>query len=574
MFSIRQLGAINRTYRHLSRYQRILRVLFKYGFSDLVDRLHIDQYLETGLQMINRKPREQLDRHSRPALLRMALEELGPTFIKLGQLLSTRPDFIPPEYLNELAKLQDSVPPFSYEEVRQIFQEECGSDPEEFFEYFDSSPLAAASIGQVHQARLTREQLTNGAGKCCEVVVKVQRPGIENLIAVDLEIVAHLARLMEEHLEEVQGHSPTAIVHEFARSLSREIDFTIELANIQRFARQFEKNSEIHVPEVYPMLSTERILVLERVDGIKASEVDKLKEQGYDLPLIARRGANLVMEQIFVHGFFHADPHPGNIFILPDNVPCFIDFGQMGRLSLKEREDFADLVLNLVAANESRVAAGVLKVTTRQADPDQDALTRDIGDFMDRYLYLSLGELKAGKILQDLLELVSRHKLSLKPNLYLMLKALTTVEGVGLMLDPDIALIHLARPFMKKIKVGQVRPSRLAQEFGETGTEYLALIRDLPRDARSIISQLRRGKMKLEFEHRGLRPLEQSLERTSNRIAFAIVLAAQIIGSSLIIHSGIPPHWHGIPLVGLAGFLLAGVMGFWLLVSIIRHGKL
>ncbi len=572
MFSIRQLGAISRTYRHLNRYQRILRVLFKYGFSDLVDRLHIDQYLETGLQMINRKPREQLDRHSRPALLRMALEELGPTFIKLGQLLSTRPDFIPPGYLDELAKLQDSVPPFGYDEVVQIFQDECGCSPDELFEYFDTDPLAAASIGQVHQARLSPDQA--GPGQARDVVVKVQRPAIENLIAVDLEILAHLAQLMEEHLEEVQGHRPTAIVHEFARSLSREIDFTIELTNIQRFARQFEGCNTIHVPGVYPSLSSERILVLERVEGIKASEIDQLREQGYDLTLIAERGANLVMEQIFVHGFFHADPHPGNIFILPDNIPCFIDFGQMGRLSLKEREDFADLVVNLVSGNESKVAAGVLKVTIQQAELDMDLLVLDIGDFLDRYLYLSLGELKAGKILNDLLDLVSRHKLALKPNLYLMLKALATVEGVGLHLDPEIQLINLARPFMRNLKIDQVKPTRLARELGDTGVEYLALIRDFPDEARSIISQLRRGKMKLEFEHRGLRALENSLDRASNRIAFAIVLAAQVIGSSLIIRSDIPPHWRGIPVIGLVGFLIAAIMGFWLLISIIRHGKL
>ncbi len=574
MFSIRQLGAINRTYRHLNRYQRILRVLFKYGFNDLVDRLHIDQYLETGLQMINRKPREQLDRHSRPERLRMAMEELGPTFIKLGQLLSTRPDFIPPEYLDELAKLQDSVPPFTYEEVQQIFQEECGRDPVDIYEYFDAKPMAAASIGQVHQARLGDDQLSGGERKPRDVVVKVQRPGIENVIAVDLEILAHIARLMEEHLEEVQGHRPSAIVHEFARSLSREIDFTIELANIQRFARQFETNIDIHVPEVYPSQSTERILVLERIDGVKASEVDKLKSQGYDLPLVAERGANLVMEQIFVHGFFHADPHPGNIFILPENVTCFIDFGQMGRLSLKDREDFADLVLNLVSGDESKVATGVLKVTIQQGELDREALALDVGDFMDRYLYLSLGELQAGKILHDLLELVSRHKLSLKPNLYLMLKAMTTVEGVGLMLDPDLELINLARPFMKKIKVDRIKPRRLAEEFGETGTEYLTLIRDLPEEARSILSQLRQGKMKLELEHRGLRPMERSLDRASNRIAFAIVLAAQIIGSSLIILSDIPPRWNGIPVIGLAGFLVAGIMGFWLLISILRHSKM
>ena len=568
MFSIRQLGVIHRTYRHLNRYRRILRVLFKYGFNDLVDRLHIDQYLETGLQMINRKPREQIDRHSRPERLRMALEELGPTFIKLGQLLSTRPDFIPPEYLDELAKLQDNVPSFSSEEVRQIFQEECGRDPTEMFEYFDEQPMAAASIGQVHKARLRGEYENR------EVVIKVQRPGIENIIAVDLEILAHIARLMEEHLEEVQGHRPTAVVQEFARSLSREIDFTIELFNIQRFARQFADNTDVHVPEVYPELSTERLLVLERINGIKASEVGLLKEQGYDLSLVARRGTNLVMEQIFIHGFFHADPHPGNIFILPDNVICFIDFGQMGRLSVKDREDFTNLIFNLVNGNENKVTAGVLKVTTLQGELNRDALTRDLGELMDRYLYQSLGELHAAKILHDLLELVSRHKLSLKPNLYLMLKALSTVEGVGLMLDPELAVISLARPFMKKIKMERMSPHRLARELGEAGTAYLSMFRDLPEEMRSILSQLRQGRMKLELEHRGLHPMERSLDRVSNRVSFAIVLAAQIIGSSLIVLSDIPPRWNDIPVIGLAGFLVAGIMGFWLLISIIRNGRL
>jgi ubiquinone biosynthesis protein len=565
MFSIKKLGAIGRTYRHLNRYHRILRVLFKYGFNDLVDRLHIDQYLESGLQMINRKPREQIARLSRPERLRLVFEELGPTFIKLGQLLSTRPDLIPADYLDELAKLQDDIPPFDVAEVRVIFQEELGRSPEELFHYFDIDPLAAASIGQVHRARLD-----SGA----EVVIKVQRPGIENVIAVDLEILAHIADLMEQYLEEVQGHRPTAIVHEFARSLSREIDFTIELTNIQRFSRQFEGNTAIHIPDIYPELSTDRILVMEYVAGIKSSNVAALREQGYDLKLIAERGANLVMEQIFVHGFFHADPHPGNLFILPDNVVCFIDFGQMGRLSLTDREDFTDLVLDLVAGNERKIVNGVLKMTIQLGEVDRESLAHDLGDLMDMYLYRPLGELEAGKILQDLLALVSRHKLSFKPSMYLMMKALSTVEGLGLMLDPKLELIRLARPFMRKIRLGRMQPGRIAEELSHTGSAYVHLLRVLPEELRAILGQLRNGRMRLEFEHRGLKSLGTVLDRVSNRIAFSIVLAALIVGSSLIIHSGIPPRWHSIPVIGLVGYLVAGIMGFWLLLSIIRHGRM
>jgi ubiquinone biosynthesis protein len=565
MISIRKIGAIGRTYRHLNRYQRIIRILFKYGFDDLIEGLRIDQYLETGLKMINRTPREEIEKNSRPERFRMALEELGPTFIKLGQVLSTRPDLISPEYLSELARLQDNVPPFPFSEVEKTFLAETGKKPNELFQEFDERPMAAASIGQVHRGRLQ-----DGT----EVVIKVQRPDIENIIAVDLEILAYLASLMEQYLEELQGHRPSAVVDEFARSLSLEIDYAVELANVQRFARQFRNNDTIYVPLVYADLSTERILTMEFIDGIKASKVDTLRSQGYDLHLISERGANLVMEQIFVHGFFHGDPHPGNIFILPGNVICFLDFGMMGRLSRKDREDFTDLMLSIVTKNDRKITDGVLSITTQFGEVDHDALSRDLADLLDRFLYLPLKDLQAGKILQELLELVQRHKLSIKPNLYLMIKALSTIEGVGLVLDPDLELIKLAEPYIKKVTKERLRPGRIAEEIGELSGEYLKLIQEMPEETRGILRQLRAGKMKLEFEHRGLGRLAKSLDQVSNRIAFAIVLAAQIIGSSLIILSDIPPKWNGIPIIGLAGFLMAGVMGFWLLVSIIRHGRM
>ena len=565
MFSIKKIGAISKTYRHLNRFQRILRVLFKYGFDDVIERLHINQYLESGLQIINRTPREQIDKLSRPERLRMALEELGPTFIKFGQVLSTRSDFIPPQYLIEFAKLQDDVPPFSYEEVEEIFLAEMGQQPEKLFAEFNRKPIAAASIGQVHEGALQNGEM---------VVVKVQRPKIEKIIAVDLEILAHIATLMERYLEEVQGHRPTSIVEEFARTISKEIDYSVEIGNIERFERQFERNNTIYVPKVYRDLSCERILIMENIQGVKASDVDKLRQQGVDLPLVAERGTNLIMEQIFVHGFFHADPHPGNIFILPDNVICFLDFGMMGRLNRKNREDFTDLVLYIVGRNERKVTDSVLKLTDHYDDIDRETLTRDLSEMLDRYLYLPLKELEAGKILQDLLDLVSRHRIFFKPNFYLMMKAITTVEGVGRVLDPDLELINLAQPFMKKVKSDRLRLNRIAQETGLTTSEYIDLLRDLPEELRSILTQLRQGRMKLEFEHRGLSALRAVLDQMSNRISFAIVLASLIIGSSLIILSGIPPTWHDIPVIGLIGFLLAGVMGFWLLLSILRHGKM
>jgi ubiquinone biosynthesis protein len=565
VFSIKKLGAISRTYHHLNRYHRILRVLFKYGFSDFVEMLQIDQYLESGLKMINRKPRDQIEKHSRPVRLRMALEELGPTFIKLGQLLSTRPDFIRPDYLAELAKLQNEVPPFPYEDVEQIFLDEMGEKPEDIFLEFDRTPFAAASIGQVHSG-----VLKNGDN----VVVKVQRPDLEMVIGVDIEILSHLAGLMEMYVEEFQGHRPTAIVEEFARTIAKEIDYTVEIANMQRFARQFEGREGIHVPRVYRELSGERILTMEHIQGIKASEIDLLQKEKIDLKLVAERGTNLIMEQVFIHGFFHADPHPGNIFILPDSEICFLDFGMMGRLTRQNREDFTDLMLFIVERNERRVTESVLKLTNHYGEIDTEALSRDLSEMLDRYLYLPLHQLEVGKVLQDLLELVSRHRIYFKPNFYLMMKALSTVEGVGLMLDPDLELITLAEPFMMKVKRDRFRMDRMAEDAGITSLDYLGLFRELPEQLRAILTQVRQGNMKLEFEHRGLEKLGMALDRVSNRIAFAIVLASLIIGSSLIVLAGIPPKWYNIPIIGLLGFMVAGIMGFWLLLSIIRHGKM
>ncbi len=566
MFSLRNLGAFGRTYRHLQRYNRILQVLLKYGFSDLINRLHIDQYLESGWQRLRgNQPEERVERLSRPERLRLAFEELGPTFVKLGQLLSSRPDLLPPAYLEELARLQDKVPPVPWEEIDAVFRRECGASAEAIFPEFQHEAMAAASIGQVHRARLESGQ---------EVVVKVRRPGIAQLIGVDLEIFAHIAVLMEQYLEELRGHSPSAVVDEFAASLSRELDFSIELANIQRFALQFRGKRTLHVPAVYPELSTSRILVMEYIDGIKASDVAQLRAKGYDLPLIAERGANLVMEQIFQHGFFHADPHPGNLFILPDNVICFIDFGQMGRLSRQDREDFTALVLSLVRKNEQELVNSVLKTTIQLQEVNRERLERDLVFFRDRYLYQPLHKLEAAKVFQDLLTLVTRHRLSFKPSLYLMMKALSTLEGVGLMLDPELELFSLAKPFMQRLQYERMQPKRLLEDAAELGGSYLHLLRALPVELQILLQQLQNGQLRIGFVHRGLKPLEQTLERVSNRIAYAIVLAALIVGSSLIVLSGIPPHWHNVPVIGLFGFLLAACMGFALLLSILRRRKM
>jgi len=565
MLSIRKIGVVGRTYRNLNRYREILGVLFRYGFGDIIETLKIEQYIEVGLQMISRKRRDQIEKHSRPERVRMALEELGPTFIKLGQILSTRPDLVPLEYSRELSKLQDHVPPFSYEEVKTIITQELGKAPEDLFDRFDPEPLAAASIGQVHRARLSMGD---------EVVVKVQRPGIRKTVQVDLEILLHLASLMERHVEEMVVQRPTGIVEEFARSLEKEIDYTIEAYHTERFSRQFLGDLTVYVPTVYREYNSSRVLTIEYVDGIKVSNIEALKKDGCNLRTLAENGADLVMKQIFVHGFFHADPHPGNIFILANNIICFLDFGMMGRIHKEEREDFTDFVTSLATKNERKITDSALKLTAYDVDPDREALERDLMDLMDEQVYGRLGKLNMGRLFQKLMETVSTHGLTIKPNLYLMMKALGTIEGIAKMLDPGFNIMKQTEPFVRKIQEERMSPKRIAGDMVEVGTELIQLGREIPGEVRAIMKQAREGKLKIEFAHSGLEPLLNTYSRTTNRMVFAIVLAALIIGSSLVVLSGIPPKWHDIPLVGIVGFIMAGVIGFSLLISIVRRRKM
>jgi ubiquinone biosynthesis protein len=313
---------------------------------------------------------------------------------------------------------------------------------------------------------------------------------------------------------------------------------------------------------------------MEYVEGIKASEIGALQAGGYDLQLLASRGATLIMKQIFVHGFFHADPHPGNVFILPGNIICFLDFGMMGRISRKERTDFADLVMRVVSRDEKKVVDSILKITYQHDQPDREILENDCAEIIDRYVGLPLKDLEVGLVLHHLLEIISRHRLSLKPNFYLLVKATSTIETVGGMLDPDFDIIQHAEPFIKKIQMERYNPQKIVGDIIESGSELVQLFKEIPAGLRDVLSLTRHGRIKIEFEHRGLESLYEHLEQVANRLAFAIVLAAQIIGSALIVLADLPPKWNGIPVIGLAGFLVAGVMGFWLLVSMLRHGKM
>ncbi len=565
MVSIRKIGVLGRTYRHLNRYRKILSILFKYGFGDLLELLKIDQYIEVGLQMISQKKREPVDKLSKAQRLRLAFEELGPTYIKLGQILSIRPDLIPAAFIEELAKLQDNVPPFSFSDVKQIIENELGRPVEEVYSELSNEPLASASIGQVHKAVLMDNE---------QVAIKIQRPGIRKTIEIDLEIMLHLATLAERHIEELAVHQPVRIVEEFARTLEKEIDYTIEAANMQRFAHNFLNDATIYVPKVFQELSTSRILTMEFVDGIKVSKTEQLDQEGLDRELITARGTDIILQQVFYHGFFHADPHPGNIYVLPHNVICLFDFGMVGSTERHTRERFVDLIDAVVRRDAAMATQVLLRLTLWEERPEMRLLEGEMADFMGKHLYKPLKDIEVGKLLQQLIELASRHKLRIPADLFLMMKALATVEGVGRLLYPEFDMIAQAAPFIEKVKMNRFSPKRIADDIAVLASDSIAFVQQFPKDLLEITRLIRQKKLSVKFEHQGLYDLLATHDQISNRLSFAIIIAALIIGSAIIILSKIPPYIFGISLIGIIGFLAAAIMGIWLLIAILKKGRL
>jgi ubiquinone biosynthesis protein len=564
MLNIRKIGVIGRTYRHLNRYRQILAVFIKYGFDDLLEMLKIDQYLEVGMQMISRKREPRDERLTRPQRVRHAFEELGPTYIKLGQVLSTRPDLIPMDFTEEFAKLQDHVPSFDFELVRDLVERELLAPTDIIFKHIESKPVATASIGQVHRAVLPDGE---------QVAVKFQRPGIRKIVEVDLEIMLHLAMLTEKHLPELALHRPVKIVEEFARTLENEIDYKREATNMERVARQFLEDDSVYIPKVFRDLTSSRILTTEFVaGGIKISRLEQLDAAGLDRRRLCARGAALVLKQVFEHGFFHADPHPGNIFALPNDVICLLDFGMMGVVDRQTREDIVDLVDAIVQQNETRTAQVLLRLTDWDEPPDRRQFERGIADFMGHHLYKPLKDIEFGKLLHELLSLATTFQLRIPPDIFLMFKALGTVESIARMLDPDFDMVSTSKPFVRKVKMDRVHPQRIANDAVEGVARLLEFLDRFPREVLHLFHMIRRERLSVRLDHSGLSNMLATHDRISNRLSFSIIIAALIIGSALIVISETPPLFYGISLIGIILFLGAAILGVWLLVAIIKKG--
>ena len=566
MLSIKNIGKVSKRYRHLIRYQQILGVIFKYGFENIIEAMNIDHYIESGLKLIPfAKTHEKVEKLSKNQRIRMALEELGPTFIKMGQVLSSRPDLIPVDLTTELAKLQDDVPSFGFEHVRHIIASEFGKPHEQIFDFIEETPFASASIGQVHRAGLNGD---NG------IAVKIQRPGIRKTIEADLEIIHHLASIMENNIREFALFRPVRIVEEFAKTLERELDYTIEAASMERTARQFARDAAIHIPKVYGPESSERVLTMEFIQGIKADDITAIDHAGLDRKQITRHGADFIMKQVFEYGFFHADPHPGNIFILDKNQICPVDFGMTGFVDQTTREIFVDLIHSLASDNTKLVARLLCELAEYENQPDMASLEKEISQFVSMHLSRALKEIKTSKMVNQFLELCASHGLRIPPDLFLMMKAFISIEGIARKLDPDFDMIGYAVPYITAAKYSKFTPSRIARDVLGIARESFKLLQSLPGDTTELLGLVKQGKLKTIIKIEGLEKMMVTQDQTSNRISFSIIIAALIIGSAMVLNSQVPPILFGVSVIGIAGFIAAAVMGIWLLVAIIRKGRL
>lgn len=567
MLQIRKLKLISHSYRDIKRYNHILGVLFRNGFGDLCDRMDLDKKIKDAVNSLTHKKVEPTKQLTPPQRARLVLEELGPTFIKMGQILSTRLDLIPKDFADEFKKLQSHVTAFPYKEAKEIIENELGRKLHDVFETFENKPIGSASLGQAHRAHLKSGE---------EVVVKVQRPNVQQTIETDLEILLHLATLAENNVEEIQLYQPTKIVEEFSFALERELDYQMEASNITHFTQDFQHDNTIYPFKVYAELSTARVLTMEYVVGISASDLDQIDAAGLDKKTIAQRGVDCVARQIFQNGFFHADPHPGNIIIVKDNRVCFIDLGMVGRLSRKKRQIISELLLAASRKDEAKAVTLLLKLCEYDelSDQSRSLLERQVAELTDKHLNKPLKQLSLAAIFYELIDLLTQHRLHISADFSMMVKAVASLEGLGRSLDPEINLIERIIPIVQVAQMERFDPKNINADLMEFASGALQTVRDLPELMVELLSDIKTGKLKMEIKHQSSDSMQFLLNKVVNRLAFSIVLASLVISSSLMVVSDIPPKWNGIPVIGLVGFVVAAVMSLWLLASILKKGEM
>ena len=550
----------------IGRYEKVISVLLKYGFEDVVAHPPFNRIvskLKKWIRVPVRDGRSVLS-FSRYERIRMVCEELGTTFIKFAQIASNRPDILPEELIELLTDFQDKVKSVPAKKIKQVLEEEMDRPLKDIFEDIDYQPIASASMAQVHRARLI-------GGK--EVALKVQRPGIEDTIEYDIRILRKLARVIDKNFPQFASYQPIELVKMFEKSIRKELRFTFEATNMQRFEKQFLGNPDIYVPTAYPEFSTDRVLCMEYIDGVKITELKALEAIGMTGRELALKGISLYFEQVFDHGFFHADPHPGNIFVMPSKRVCFIDYGMMGQVVDSDKRLLASLLLAVHERDVDALKKALMRFSWNESEVNEKDLEYDIIEFFTNYSDTTIEQIDGEEVIAALNSLFFDYKIKVPPNLLLLLKALVIIEGVGLMLDPKYDIIKNIEPYVRRLLEKKYSPKHISKRMFKAVGDFTKFATDLPEELDLLIHKIRKGKLHIEFEHKGLESLNHELESVSKRLSLTLVLSSMIMASALIVIADIPPRTGGIPTLAYIGFILSGVLGIFWLLSLWRRDK-
>ncbi|MCS6981415.1 MAG: AarF/ABC1/UbiB kinase family protein [Flavobacteriales bacterium] len=555
----------NTTWRNLGRLRQIIAVLVKYGFEDLVANSTLRNFVPENLRirwLRQDKPALQYTRWER---IRMAAEELGPTFVKMAQVLSNRPDIIPEPLVKEFEKLQDRVPPFSSEEAISILEYETGQPLGSLFEEFNPVPMASASIGQVHKARLI-------GGR--DVVVKIQRPGIREMIERDLALLHEIVRRADRYLKKQGILNAQDILAAFEKSILKELDYHNEARNMVRFRELYKNYRNFYIPKPYREYSTDKVLVIEYVSGCKFTDVKQLRAWGIDPRSVVVNGFQIYLTQIFEFGIFHADPHPGNVLVRPDSTICLLDFGMVGMLSRKDRYAFANVFVAM-ASNDARMMANNLKrLAIEDEIHDMRQFESDLQEIIDEYAQLSVAEGSLAELTADLQQIFKRYRMVVPPGIFLIFRALAILEGIGRIMYPDFETYKYVKPFGAKILQDQWKPQNVLSEVQYRGEQVVGFLSNFPLEVREFLRIARKGRFHMEVELQGYGYLLKKLDSLTNRLIFTFIICALLIGASILATVSFPPELrgaYGLPVVSIFGYVTAGCLFIIVLYAIIRR---
>lgn len=548
---------LNRRYRHIQRYRQIAEVLIRNGFGYVLDRL--DLYHLIPLKNRVQKWRSENELGGQGRRLRWTLEQLGATFIKFGQVLSIRSDLIGNDLRCELEKLQDDVEPVDFPSIRRVIEQEMGTEIGELFLELEEKPIAAASIGQVHRARLHSGE---------EVVVKIQRPGIARKIKVDLEIMQNLAHLFKDRFPH-PSVDPVGLVEEFARGILTELDYRNEGRNAERFRQIFKNDPQVLVPKIYWDCTSQKILTMELVEGRKITDVTAEEDKSR----LAEVGASAFLTQVLEKGFFHADPHPGNILVTKDGKMAFLDFGLMGELDETSRDEFARLFLSLLRKDTQGVVDAFLKLGMVKTNLDSRLFQREIGGMIEKYYGIEIKDIEIGTLFDEIMEIGRKHNIHFPSDLVLLGKAVVTFEGVIRLLDPELNILFAAKPFAGRLVRQRLHPRRILKDVMRSTGGFMEKAKLLPEDLHRVLEKILQDDLEIVFKHENLENIASKLDIVVNRLVVGIIVSALFVGSSLTIQAQIGPQFRGVSMIGFVGYLLAGILGLWLVFAILRSGR-